>query len=262
MANLLLDTSSWNPNYWSSGREAYYRAFSTDMSMAYAWTATTSDSLAGRIRGITGGTMEVFVNSNLYYSLNFGAGLSSFAWNIPVSGLVNIVITGNSNGEIEMIPDAVTPPGPGPGSGSNVTEGYYVYELDRGWTFDGMYIPHFIIFNWYFGENPTVYTTMQKIRVHGLAKGIANLQVQTNGIQTDYREDFTGAEQFTFKSPYEFVSEEFISATNYADLANRGLAIQLKFQGSNTNALLPEPAHVLQVLIPQSSPDGSGFTSN
>src|SRR5690606_23393567 len=96
--------------------------------------------------------------------------------------------------------------------------GHYVYELDRGWTFDGLYIPHFIVFNWYFGENPTVYTTMQKVRLHGLAKGITNLQVQTNGIQTDYREDFSEPELLTLKHPYDFVMSEFIPSTNYADL--------------------------------------------
>jgi hypothetical protein len=103
---------------------------------------------------------------------------------------------------------------------------------------------------------------MQKVRIHGLAKGIANLQVQTNGIQTDYREDFSSPEYFELQSPYQFVSSEFIPATQYADLANRGLAIQLKFEGRNTDALLPEPSHVLQVLVPQSSPQGSGFSAN
>lgn len=154
---------------------------------------------------------------------------------------------------IEIWVDGPTPPGGG---------GHKVYELDKGWSFDGNYIPHFVTFNWYFGENPTVYTTMQKVRIHGLAKGVTQLQVQTNGIQTDYREDFSEPEHLDLKSPYEFVSEEYIPATNYADLSNRGLAIQVKFEGRNTDLERPEPVHALQVLIPQSSPQGSGFSSN
>lgn len=140
--------------------------------------------------------------------------------------------------------------------------GYHVYEIDRGWTFDGNYIPHYVVFNWYFGENPTVYTTMQKVRVHGLSMGTAKLKVQTSGIQTDYLQEFSDAEFLDLKNPYEFISEEFIPATNYADLANRGLAIQLKFEGRNCDLTLPEPSHVLQVLVPQSSPEGSGRSSN
>lgn len=139
---------------------------------------------------------------------------------------------------------------------------YDVYELDRGWSFDGKYIPHFAIFNWYFGDNPTVYKTMQKMRIHGLAKGITKLNVHTNGIQTTYREDWSGAEELDLENPYEYVSPEFVPATEYADLANRGLAIQLKFEGRNTDLDQPEPAHVLQVLIPQTTPEGSGFSSN
>lgn len=49
-----------------------------------------------------------------------------------------------------------------------------VYELDRGWSFDGEYI-HFLELNWFFGENPFVLDTIQKIRIHGLVKGVVNL---------------------------------------------------------------------------------------
>lgn len=138
----------------------------------------------------------------------------------------------------------------------------FVYELERGWSFDGYYIPHFLEVNWYFGEDPIHYHTIHKLRIHGLTKGNVNLQVAANGMQTTYLSDYTSNQYIDLKSPVEFVSSDFYSTTETTDLENRGLAIQLKFSGRNTNELLPEPPHVLQVLVVQSSPDGTGFTAN
>lgn len=136
------------------------------------------------------------------------------------------------------------------------------YELDRGWSFDGNYIPHLLELNWYFGDSPVTYSTIQKIRIHGLTKGVANLQVSTNGVQTTYLSDYTSPQYIDLKSPYEKISSDFIETTETTDLENRGLAVQLKFEGRNEDASLPEPGHVLQVLVVQSSPEGSGFTAN
>lgn len=137
-----------------------------------------------------------------------------------------------------------------------------VFELDRGWTFDGAFIPHFLELNWYFGDNPITYHTIQKVRVHGLTKGNVALQLQTNGIQTSYLRDYNSPQYLDLKHDYDYVSSDFVPVTAYTDVENRGLAIQMKFEGRNTNIALPEPAHVIQVLVIQSSPDGTGFTAN
>lgn len=138
----------------------------------------------------------------------------------------------------------------------------FVYELEKGWSFDGWYIPHFVELNWYFGDNPVVYHTIHKLRVHGLTKGDIQLQVSANGMQTTYESDYTAEEYLDLRSPYEFVSEDFYPTTETTDLENRGLSIQLKFEGRNTDITRPEPSHVLQVLVVQSTPEGSGFTAN
>lgn len=138
----------------------------------------------------------------------------------------------------------------------------FVYELEKGWSFDGYYIPHFLELNWYFGDNPTEYSNMQKIRVHGLAKGRTKLQVSTNGMQTDYASDYNQPEYCDLPPRPTFVNAEFTPVTNYVDNANRGLSIQMKFEGRNTDITKPEPAHVLQVLVLQSMPQGTGFRSN
>lgn len=137
-----------------------------------------------------------------------------------------------------------------------------VYELEKGWSFDGAFIPHFLELNWYFGDSPIVYHTVQKVRVHGLAKGNVDLQVSANGMQTSYLEDYTSAQYIDLRSPFEFVSSDFKPVTEFTDLENRGLSIQLKFEGRSAGDEFPVPGHVLQVLVVQSSPEGTGFTAN
>lgn len=141
-------------------------------------------------------------------------------------------------------------------------EGFHVYELDRGWSFDGAYIPHYIEMNWYFGDDPIHYHSVQKIRIHGMSKGLAQLTVATNGMQTDYERDFTEPQIVDLPRNPKHISTELIPETNYTDSANRGLSIQMKFEGRNRDLTKPEPQHVLQVLAVQSSPAGTGSRSN
>lgn len=138
----------------------------------------------------------------------------------------------------------------------------FVYELDKGWSFDGYYIPHFLELNWYFGDNPVTYHSIQKIRIHGLSKGRAKLQVSANGMQTDYSSDYNTPQYIDLPNTPDFITTEFLPVTNYTDNSNRGLSIQMKFEGRNTDITLPEPSHVIQVLVVQSSPEGTGKRSN
>lgn len=134
----------------------------------------------------------------------------------------------------------------------------FVYELEKGWSFDGNYIPHFVEMNWYFGDSPVVYAGIQKVRIHGLTKGNAYMQLQCNGLETKYNADgYQDAQYLDLLSEFEFVSSEFSPVTNYTDYSNRGLAIQMKFTGRNTDIALPEPAHVIQVLVTQAAPVGA-----
>lgn len=138
----------------------------------------------------------------------------------------------------------------------------FVYELEKGWSFDGYYIPHFLELNWYFGDNPVDYHAIQKLRIHGLTKGRTYLQVSTNGMQTDYSSDYSTPQYIDLPKAPTFVTSGFQPITNYADLADRGLAIQMKFEGRNTDITKPEPAHVIQVLVVQSSPQSTGARGN
>lgn len=133
----------------------------------------------------------------------------------------------------------------------------YVYELDKGWSFDGNYIPHYVELNWYFGDNPVDYRGVQKLRIHGLTKGRCFLEVASNGMQTDYIEDYSEAQYINLPRNPTLISTDYVPITNYAEPLNRGISVQFKFQGSNTDITLPEPGHVIQVLIVQSTTDGN-----
>lgn len=137
----------------------------------------------------------------------------------------------------------------------------YVYETDKGWSFDGSYIPHFVELNWYFGESPVEMAGIQKIRIHGLTKGNVGLQVSVNGMQSDrqfYLSDYSTPALIPVPPVFMFINPNFVPTTNYTDIESRGISIQMKFEGSNIDITLPEPVHVIQALAVQSTPSGTG----
>ncbi len=142
------------------------------------------------------------------------------------------------------------------------TKSHLVYEMDAGWSFDGYYIPHLLELNWYFAEDFFTYKGVQKVRIHGLSKGRALLNVAVAGMQTEYDSDYN--EPQTLDLPYHpsVITEDFNSVTNYAETGDRGLSLQLKFQGRNTDITKPEPPHVIQVLAMQTTPQGNGKRAN
>lgn len=139
----------------------------------------------------------------------------------------------------------------------------YVYEMEKGDSFDGDYIPHFLELNWFFGDNPVDFKGLQKIRIHGLSKGQAKLQVATNSMATDmmdYEPFYSEAQFVDLPRRAKLLTSDYFSATNYTDVAARGISVQLKFSGRNTDITMPEPSHVIQVLVLQAT--GTGARSN
>lgn len=137
----------------------------------------------------------------------------------------------------------------------------YVYALECGDSFDGTYIPHHTTLNWYFADNPSQFQTLHSIRLHGLSLGVASINVQAAGAQNNLAFGTTALSTTPTpinlpRNPTDIVSE-FQPVTNRTDIAARGLAIQLKFSGSNTNFDIIEPSHVAQVLVTYSTPDGA-----
>lgn len=143
---------------------------------------------------------------------------------------------------------------------------YPVYEMEKGWSFDGNFIPHFVELNWLFQEDPFTYKSINKIRIHGLTKGVVNLQVQLSGMQgditTDYIQDYTDPQFIDLPFTPIYVQDDFLSVTNYVDYSSRGIALQMKFEGRNKDIAKPEPSHVLQILALQGTPEGNGKRAN
>lgn len=140
----------------------------------------------------------------------------------------------------------------------------YVYELDRGWSFNGLPIQAYMTTTASFFDNPFVISKNRKIRVHGQSYGVASVGVQ---ISNDYsarnftygrfsnkadwpaqdislpRNDITSASG-TFATP-DNLTGDWQYVTNIANVANRGASFELQF---STAPLVPEPPHILQSL--------------
>ena len=140
------------------------------------------------------------------------------------------------------------------------------FELDKGWSFDGKYIPHYCELNWYFGDNPVDFRELSNVRIHGLSKGNVKLSVSTNGMETDadfYAEDYSEPQHIDLPRKQDwYISPDYTPVTNYEQPLNRGISVQMKFEGRNEDLDRPEPSHVIQVLVTQSSPIGNGNRSN
>lgn len=136
----------------------------------------------------------------------------------------------------------------------------YVYSMEQGDSFDGNYIPHMFETNWYFGDNPTMYRGIQKLRVHGLSKGYSLIDVYSAGIDNDYGFGTnifqTTPEPLNLPRTVGNIYNELLPVTNICNLANRGLGIQLRFKGRNTDLTKPEPGHIMQVMVIYSRPSG------
>lgn len=147
------------------------------------------------------------------------------------------------------------------------TKNYYypgesnqVFGLEQGNSFDGQYISHSFETNWYFGEAPVIYTGIQKLRLHGLSKGYTKMNAFAAGIQEDYSfgENVfsTTAESLNLPRTAGNIYNDLLPTTNICNLSNRGLGVQLRFVGSNTDLTKPEPGHIIQVMVIYSRPGG------
>lgn len=223
-------------------------------------TVTQRYLSAGEILAYQDITPGVDVEFNLPISVNQVLALAEYD-----SMLDQYIITQAYGFYRFIIQPAAEEPEPEPTGEYKFSSRALVYELERGWSFDGEYIPHFAELNWDFGDNPVTYKQNQKIRIHGLTRGRALLTVALNGMQTEYNYDDNYTEPQIVDLPYnvDHVMPEYKASTNYTDSSNYGLALQMKFEGRNQTQLLrPEPSHVLQVLVIQSSPEGTGRRAN
>jgi hypothetical protein len=137
----------------------------------------------------------------------------------------------------------------------------FVYELDKGWSFAGNYIPHYFTTNWNYASQPMSVKLLRKILLEGVSRGSAHLVVTT---ASDWSTDFTTTEtQLNLPRTAESeISDDFVAYSNINSLASRGRLIAIKLAGDpqgDTAALklaAAEPSHVAQVLILGFTVDG------
>lgn len=140
---------------------------------------------------------------------------------------------------------------------SETTLENYVFELDKGWSFAGNYIPEFYTLNPVF-RDPFTETNIRKIRLDGLTKGVGDNEVTT---AKDYSRTFgsqatdislTKIGPSTASTTY---STDFYAATNMANVAERGRSISLKVTGSGSISA-PVPSDIHQIMLVQYAAGG------
>jgi hypothetical protein len=137
-----------------------------------------------------------------------------------------------------------------------------VFALETGDSFDGLYIRHFFDINWYMPAGASIYHTLRRCRAHGMSRGLTSLSIHAAGPQTDYF--FSGNAWSTDTVPLNLprtnpigIVDDLQPVTNITDIVARGLSVQVRLRGSNTDYELIEPTHVVQVLILFTTPDGA-----
>lgn len=138
---------------------------------------------------------------------------------------------------------------------SAVTEalGKYVYELDRGWSFDGNPIPAYFTLNWYYNKNPVGNTIIRKIISHGLSHGYSNAAVKIAVDLSDTYSTIAPNVSLPSSTASSFYTD-FKSFETITSIEGRGRSFSLKFICTPED---PEPSHIYQVLIVSFTPDAS-----
>ena len=129
----------------------------------------------------------------------------------------------------------------------------YVYELDRGWGFDGYAIPASYTVNWYY-KDPFSDSTIKKVRLDGLSQGFSTCAIT---LAKDYNLQFNtvGTDISIPKSKVGEFTIDLVPVTNMANVAATGRNLSLKV----TDTLLdigPTPPDIHQMMLVQFDPGG------
>ena len=142
----------------------------------------------------------------------------------------------------------------------SATDGQYVYELDDGWSFDGKFIPRWVVTNWHYQGSPFTHATVRKARLEGQTKGYANLVISTASDYEDVYSTQTVDISLSIdknRTPLSDFSSDFRSCTNIANLAETGRNISFKIENTiptGDTISDPQPPYVLQALLIQFAP--------
>jgi hypothetical protein len=127
------------------------------------------------------------------------------------------------------------------------------YLLDNGWGFDGDVFRHYFDVCWRFATQGTSFTTVERVRMHGLGYGVAPLDVKAAGLEVDYEQTYnTAIQDISMPVNPVMLYDRLSPVTSIIDHANWGLGIKLRINGTvDFGAGLIDnttPPHICQIL--------------
>ncbi len=126
----------------------------------------------------------------------------------------------------------------------------FVYELNTGWGFAGLFIPADFTTSWIYSL-PNANYNLKKVVIDGLSYGYSTIELTT---ARDLKDVFSTTRSIVSlpRTPESSLSADLVPYTTVASQAERGRAIALKFTnvGSQSDKInTPEPPHIIQVLL-------------
>lgn len=136
------------------------------------------------------------------------------------------------------------------GEASTTPEEDRIYQLDRGWGFDGSTFEFYFDTAHVFPSQGNMATGIEKVRLYGLSHGIATLNVKTSGIEDTFDQDYheTVQDLSLPADPDQYYPNMF-PMTSIIDQANWGLGIKIRICNTTAAGLTTvEPPHICQVM--------------
>lgn len=125
------------------------------------------------------------------------------------------------------------------------TSGYFMYEYNRSWTFDGHGIPAYFVSNENFYGSAFDYDKFNKIRLHGMSLGYAPISVH---VETNYKENLDIVPNSRLIAPISLprdasssLSSDYKNTTNICNLASDGRSFNFRFMSYVTNSQSSQP---------------------
>lgn len=132
----------------------------------------------------------------------------------------------------------------------------YVYEFDRGWSFDGNWFPAYFTTNWFF-RNPFQATTVNKVRVDGLTRGLGYGRIT---VGKDYDEDSYTINDQDISLPFSPASTMWVdyrAKDAMSNVAKSGRSLSFKVFKDEEETIIHPPV-CYQVLLVQYRQGGKG----
>lgn len=126
-----------------------------------------------------------------------------------------------------------------------------IYELDKGWGFDGSTFSNYFELTPIFSGGSVTMTGVDKVRLYGKGYGLATIQARTAGVEDDFDQAFHSTVQDISMPPtLDLFSTGMRPVTSIIDQANWGLGVKLRIENITAEGLTTtEPSHICQVLV-------------